>query len=99
MNNILERLQFIRSIMSKEIWNDLEDLEGARASALMDFLDDDEHQYGDRSIQDIFWKAYEDWYPNSANEDWWHIDFSFEYERLMELFDLCERYAKNWMFS
>jgi hypothetical protein len=90
----LERVQRTRAKLTKGQWEALDKDE--RDLLLFDLLCDETELLGDDFVETVFWKAYKE----TFGVDIFTSDFvNCEYAQLMAIFDLCERYAKNWIFA
>jgi hypothetical protein len=66
---------------------------GDRAGFILGSLDTESSAYNDGSIYDIFFRAY-----HSSKHSPIHLA-DLDFSQMMEILDLAERYAKNWIFS
>lgn len=88
--DLLTRLAQIRSLLPcKQLWDSLkEEQQGAYILAL---LNEDVDKHSTTAILSIYVRAFGGSSATSVHHD-------FEYERLLEIFDLAEKYAKNGAF-
>lgn len=91
MSSLVERVQTVRTKMWKEIWEAYSETDRFGASAAI--FEDDFQANGNTFVRDVFTRARRDLFPESR----YRLDF--DYAQLMAIFDLCERYAKNWAFA
>ena|SRR5271167_2165022 len=66
---------------------------GDRAGFILGCLDTEAVRYDDHFSYDVFFKAY-----HSSKYESIHLA-DLDYSQIMEVFDLADRYAENWIFS
>jgi len=74
-----------------DLWNTW--ARGDRAGFILGCLDTEAVRYDDHFSYDVFFKAY-----HSSKYDSMHLA-DLDYSQIMEVFDLADRYAENWIFS
>lgn len=99
MSSFLARVQLIKlqaSILGL-YWNDW----GAhgRGKVLLGLLDVDFDNHQDTSVYDLYVKTHQTLHYHLLSNGTHMMDMDFNHDKLMKIFDLMEKYAKNWMFS
>ncbi len=85
-------VKFRSKIPSEELWNSLS--ENGRAGIIRTLLDEDSANHDwDNFVYDVYVKAHDMLIKTQP-----YMDHKFGYFKLLELLDLCEKIAKNWVF-
>lgn len=91
--NLLERVIQTRSALpNSQLWELLE--EHGRGSCILKILDEDTSKHGDISIYTLYVRAYRVLRGHSL-----FMSHKFDCDKLLEIFDMMEKYAQNWVFS
>ena len=92
--DLIERVRSFRANLPLErVWNDFPERD--RGIMMLSMLKAEMKVFNDWFMYDLYSKAhFELGFRKGA-----YMAHHFDHVRLMELFDLCERYAKNWVFA